>query len=63
MRFTGHRDIVDVNKTTESMIGAAIEVRRHPGPGLLESTYEECLCEELSLRRIPICRQIALPVT
>lgn len=63
MRFTGHHDILDVNKTTESIIGAAIEVHRHLGPGLLESAYEECLCEELSLRKIPFGRQIALPVT
>jgi GxxExxY protein len=63
MRFTGHPGISDVNKTTESIIGAAIEVHRHLGPGLLESAYEECLCEELSLRKIPFSRQIALPVT
>jgi GxxExxY protein len=63
MRLTGHNDILDVNKTTESIIGAAIEVHRHLGPGLLESAYEECLCEELSLRKIPFTRQIGLPVT
>ena len=55
-------EILDVNKTTESVIGAAIEVHRHLGPGLLESAYEECLCEELSLRKIPFKRQVALPV-
>ena len=55
--------VLDVNKTTEAIIGAAIEVHRHLGPGLLESTYEECLCEELSLRGIPFKRQVALPVT
>ena len=53
---------MDVNKTTESIIGAAIEVHRHLGPGLLESAYEECLCEELVLRKIPFKRQIVLPV-
>lgn len=63
MRFTGHPGISDVNKTTESIIGAAIEVHRHLGPGLLESAYEECLCEEISLRKIPFSRQIVLPVT
>lgn len=63
MRYTTHHDILDVNKTTESIIGAAIEVHRHLGPGLLESAYEECLCEELSLRKILFKRQIALPVT
>jgi len=36
------------NELTEKIIGAAIEVHRHLGPGLLESAYEECLCYELS---------------
>lgn len=63
MRYTTHNDILDINKTTESIIGAAIEVHRHLGPGLLEFAYEECLCEELSLRKILFKRQIALPVT
>jgi GxxExxY protein len=43
-------------------LGAAIEVHRHLGPGLLESAYEECLCRELTLREIPFERQVALPV-
>jgi GxxExxY protein len=62
MKFTTRNEILNVNKTTESIIGAAIEVHRHLGPGLLESAYEECLCEELSLRKIPFKRQIRLPV-
>ncbi len=44
------------------MIGAAIEVHRALGPGLLESAYEECLCRELSLREVPFERQIHLPI-
>jgi GxxExxY protein len=44
------------------VIGAAIEVHRILGPGLLESAYEECLCHELSLRKIVFERQVALPV-
>jgi GxxExxY protein len=36
------------DKITETVIGAAIEVHRHLGPGLLESTYETCLAHELS---------------
>jgi GxxExxY protein len=44
------------------VIGAAIEVHRVLGPGLLESAYEECLCHELSLRGIAFERQLALPV-
>ena len=59
---TSRANVLDVNKTTESIIGAAIEVHRHLGPGLLESAYEECLCEELSLRKIPFKRQVVLPV-
>ena len=47
---------------TGPIIGAAIEVHRHLGPGLLESAYEECLCHELHLRGIGFRRQVALPV-
>ena len=47
---------------TEENMAAAIEVHRHLGPGLLESAYEECLCQELHLRNIPFRRQIPLPV-
>jgi len=47
---------------TESVIGAAIEVHRALGPGLLESAYEECLCHELYLRNIEFERQVPLPV-
>jgi GxxExxY protein len=47
---------------TQQVIGAAIEVHRVLGPGLLESAYEECLCLELSLRGIPFHRQVPLPI-
>lgn len=53
---------MDLNEVTEHVIGAAIEVHKHLGPGLLESAYEECLCHELSLRGIPFERQRPLPV-
>ena len=53
---------MSVNQITEAIIGAAIEVHRALGPGLLESAYEECLCRELSLRHIPFERQRLLPV-
>ena len=47
---------------TEKVIGAAIEVHRTLGPGLLESAYEECLCREFSLRGLAFQRQVPLPV-
>jgi GxxExxY protein len=47
---------------TEQVIGAAIEVHRALGPGLLESAYEECLCHELRLRGLTFRRQVPLPV-
>jgi len=48
---------------SERVIGLAIEVHRTLGPGLLESTYEECLCFELTRAEIPHIRQMPLPVT
>jgi GxxExxY protein len=50
------------DERTEKIIGAAIEVHRSLGPGLLESAYQECLSRELSLRQIPFVRQLILPV-
>jgi GxxExxY protein len=47
---------------SSAIIGAAIEVHRALGPGLLESAYEQCLAQELSLREIPFERQRPLPV-
>src|SRR6058998_881236 len=47
---------------TEQIIGAAIEVHRELGPGLLESAYEECLCHELHLRGVRFQRQVDLPI-
>lgn len=44
------------------VIGAAMDVHRILGPGLLESAYEECLCRELFLRNIPFMRQVVLPL-
>ena len=53
---------MDINKLSNKIIGAAIEVHKGLGPGLLESTYEECLCYELNLREISYDRQLSLPV-
>lgn len=47
---------------TEQIIGAAIEVHKAIGPGLMESIYEECLCHELGLRRLKFKRQMMVPV-
>ena len=47
---------------TQEVIGAAIEVHKQLGPGLLESAYEECLCHEFHLGGISFTRQVPLPV-
>jgi GxxExxY protein len=47
---------------SEKAIGAAIEVHRHLGPGLLESSYHDCLCRELELREIQYCSEVPLPL-
>jgi GxxExxY protein len=50
------------NSLSNKIIGAAIEVHRLLGPGLLESAYEECTCRELYLQDVPLERQTPLPV-
>ena len=52
-----------VNVLTREIIGAAIEVHRHLGPGLLESAYLKCLTQELSLKRVTFKRELPLPLT
>ncbi len=56
------KEIMEGNRVTEEIIGAAIEVHRALGPGLLELAYEECLSRELNLRNVLFDRQLALPV-
>lgn len=56
------RKIAEVNALTEQIIGAATEVHRELGPGLLESAYEVCLSRELELRGIAHKCQVVLPV-
>jgi GxxExxY protein len=51
-----------INQLTEEIIGAAIEVHREKGPGLLESAYEACLSHELGLRGVMHARQVAVPL-
>lgn len=50
------------NDLTHQIIGAAIEVHKVLGPGLLESAYEECLVCELGLRNLQLERQKPLPL-
>jgi len=54
---------MDANELSNKIIGAAIEVHKTLGPGLLESTYEECLCYELELRGLFYERQKSLPIS
>ncbi|TVM00685.1 MAG: GxxExxY protein [Candidatus Brocadia sp. WS118] len=64
--MTNHKDTKDTKRSDElskKIIGAAIEVHRYLGPGLLESAYEECLCYELASKRISFERQINLSIT
>ena len=53
---------MNVNEITEATIGAAIEVHRALGPGLLESAYRQCLCHELHLRGLTFASERSLPV-
>jgi len=48
---------------THEILGAATEVHKQLGPGLLESAYEECLCRELSLRGLSFQRQVPLAIS
>ena len=58
----GHSGLpADLEQAATGVIGGAIEVHRHLGPGLLESVYEAALVHELQLRRITVKRQV--PVT
>ncbi len=50
------------NALTQMIIGAAIEVHRELGPGLLESIYEKALCRELVQQGIPFQKQVPIPV-
>jgi len=53
---------MEINKITETIIGGAIEVHRCLGPGLLESTYQECLAREFVLRNLTYEKELSLPV-
>jgi GxxExxY protein len=51
------------NELSRQVIGAAIEVHRCLGPGLLESAYQTCLCRELSVRGIAFEKQVPVPIS
>jgi GxxExxY protein len=53
---------MEINKITEAIIGAAIEVHRHLGPGLLESAYQACLARELDLQGLSFEQEKPLPL-
>ena len=50
------------DKLTEQIIGAAIEVHKHWGPGLYEEIYERSMCVELRLRKLSFENQLSLPL-
>jgi GxxExxY protein len=54
--------MININNLSSRIIGAAIEVHKALGPGLLESTYEECISHELSIGGLSLERQKPLPV-
>jgi GxxExxY protein len=56
------QDPKHLNAITDRVIGAAIDVHRALGPGLLESAYEACLAFELNQRGMKVARQVPLPV-
>jgi len=65
MQYSRYHDAAakeKANDLSNEVIGAAIEVHKELGPGLLESAYEECLCHELMLRGITSERQVPLAV-
>src|SRR4029079_19205393 len=53
---------MEFDELSRSVIGCAIEVHRTHGPGLLESTYRQCLAYEFSQAQIPFQMELALPV-
>lgn len=61
-RNAKEKEMIRENDLSHEIIGAAIEVHRQLGPGLLESAYEECLAHELFLRNISFERQKPMPV-
>ena len=61
-RIIKGEEMAHLNQLSRDFIAAAIEVHRELGPGLLESVYEVCLCEELLMRGISFQTQVDLPL-
>jgi GxxExxY protein len=57
-----HPDYSKAHSLSAKVIGAAIEVHRHKGPGLIESIYERCLLHELHLQNISAVNQLVVPI-
>jgi GxxExxY protein len=57
-----HPDYPKADRLSGRVIGAAMEVHREKGPGLLESIYEKCFLRELELQGIPVKNQLVVPV-
>jgi GxxExxY protein len=53
---------MDENELSNQVIGAAIEVHRHLGPGMLEAVYRDCLAHELHTRGLGVEKEVVLPV-
>ncbi len=51
-----------INNLAYQIVGCAIEVHKHLGPGLLESVYESCLVEEMIEQGLPVERQVQVPI-
>lgn len=51
-----------INDLAYEIVGCAIAVHKELGPGLLESIYEQCFCEELSIKNLSFVRQVFVPV-
>ncbi len=61
-KTTDPTEITERDSLTGAIIGAAIEVHRGLGPGLLESAYEACLIYEFQLRKLKVEHQKLLPI-
>jgi len=53
--------VADLNRITNTVLGAAIEVHRLLGPGLLESAYQQCLAWELQQKDLYVEQQVVIP--